>query len=120
MTELERVQTMVENARDALTVRRVYGEPIERDGTIVIPAASVAGGAGGGGGVDDRGNVGSGGGFGLVARPVGAFVMRDGQVRWEPVVDRERQAMIAAATTVVVTLLTLRALTRGRRRRRKR
>ena len=31
-------------------VRRVFGEPIERDGVTLVPTASVRGGAGGGGG----------------------------------------------------------------------
>ena len=37
-------------ARDAITVQRVYGEPYERNGVVVIPAAAVQGGGGGGGG----------------------------------------------------------------------
>ena len=35
-------------ARDTLTVRRVFGESYERDGTLVIPVASVWGGTGSG------------------------------------------------------------------------
>ena len=35
---------------DALTVRRVYGEPYEKNGVTIIPAAMVFGGGGGGGG----------------------------------------------------------------------
>jgi len=114
--ELERINQVIEQARDALTVRRVYGDPIERDGIIVIPAAAVAGGAGGGGGTDDRGNTGGGSGFGLHARPVGVFVIRDGDVRWEPVIDRERQVVINAAL-VAAGLLVLRSLVRGHQKR---
>lgn len=115
--ELEQRQVLdiVERARDTITVSRVYGEPVERAGTIVIPAASVAGGGGGGTGIQD-GQSGTGGGFGVRARPVGAFVIRDGDVRWEPVVDRERQAVLTA-TVAVAALLTLRSLFRRRRRR---
>ena len=29
--------------KDSYTVRRVYGDPIEKDGVIVIPVAMVAG-----------------------------------------------------------------------------
>jgi uncharacterized spore protein YtfJ len=118
MMELEGkpILDIVERARDALTVSRVYGEPIERDGALVIPAAAVMGG--GGGGTDlKEGQTATGGGFGLHARPVGAFVVQNGQVRWEPVVDRERQAVIGAAVAAVA-MLTLRSLFRGRRRRR--
>ena len=32
---------------DAISVRRVFGEPYEKDGLTVIPVASVAGGGGG-------------------------------------------------------------------------
>ena len=39
---------LMTQARDALTVKRVFGEPYERDGVTLIPAAVVRGGAGGG------------------------------------------------------------------------
>ena len=119
MNELEqqRVLDIVERARDTITVGRVYGEPIERDGVIVIPAAAVLGGGGGGSGMQGD-QAGMGGGFGMRARPVGAFVIENGDVRWEPVVDRERQALISAAVGAAA-MLTLRSLLRRRRRRRR-
>src|SRR5438477_1788657 len=70
----------LDRARDAMTVRRVFGDPIERDGITVIPAAKVRGG--GGGGADNAGN--GGGGFGVSATPAGAYVIKDGTVRWRP------------------------------------
>ena len=33
---------------DALGIRRVFGEPIERDGVTVVPVAVSVGGGGGG------------------------------------------------------------------------
>lgn len=58
-------------AQDAVTVRRVYGEPYERNDVTVILAARVAGGGGGGRGEHPSGRgSGSGGGFGIGARPV--------------------------------------------------
>ena len=36
----------ISGARDAITVKRVYGEPYERNGVAVIPAAVVQGGGG--------------------------------------------------------------------------
>jgi uncharacterized spore protein YtfJ len=81
------VEEILEKARSALGPDRVYGEPVERDGVTVIPAAKVAGGGGGGGDESDPGG-GGGGGFGVSARPVGAFVIqRDGSVRWKGVFD---------------------------------
>ena len=49
-----RADREVGQARDALTARRVFGDPIERDGTLILPVASVMGGAGGGGGATPR------------------------------------------------------------------
>jgi uncharacterized spore protein YtfJ len=85
------VEELLSGARDAISVRRVYGEPIERDGVVVIPAAVVGGGGGGGGDNEDNG----GGGFGLRARPVGAYVIKNGEVTWKPAIDPSR--LIAAA-----------------------
>ena len=71
-----KVIELVTTARDAITVKRVFAEPYEKDGVTVIPAAIVAGGGGGGGGHDDQGQEGEGGGFGVMSRPAGAFVYR--------------------------------------------
>ena len=92
------VEEILEGARDAMTARRVYGDPIERDGVTVVPAASVGGGGGGGG--DDANNGGAG--FGLRARPVGAFVIRGEDVRWVPAVDVTRVLLIALAGLLVL------------------
>ncbi len=114
--ELERLQQTLADARDAISVSRVYGDPIERDGTTVIPAAAVRGGGGGGGGEGPNGEgAGSGSGFGMDARPVGAFVVRDGNVHWEPAVDRNRQIATVGAV-LIVGLLTVRTLVKRRRR----
>jgi len=100
----------VSTARDALTVKRVFAEPYEKDGVTVIAAAAVAGGAGGGSGTDAEGQDGEGGGFGARARPVGAYVVRNGEVSWRPAVDVNR--IVAVVGLVLVTYL----LRRPRRR----
>ena len=92
------VDQMWKGARDAVTVKRVYGEPVEREGVTLIPAAAVRGGAGGGG--DSQGN--GGGGFGVVARPIGAYVIRNGQVSWRPAVDLNRVVLLAAALLYLI------------------
>ena len=100
-------QETISKAQDAITVRRVYGEPYERDGVVVIPAAEVRGGGGGGGGEDpDRRGSGSGGGFGLTARPVGAYVIAEGKVSWEPALDVTRLVLhvLTAALGVAFVL----------------
>jgi uncharacterized spore protein YtfJ len=99
-----RIDEMLGSARDALTVRRVYGEPYERDGVTVIPVAAVGGGGGGGGGHDATGQEGEGGGFALGAKPAGVYVVTDGQVRWRPAVDVNRLVATVAAAVVAITL----------------
>jgi uncharacterized spore protein YtfJ len=96
------VQEMVGKARDAITVKRVYGEPYERNGVTIITAASVAGGGGGGAGEGPTaGQTGTGGGFGLGGRPVGAYVLRGDDVSWEPAIDVTRIATQALALAAV-------------------
>lgn len=91
-------------AKDVITVKRVYGEPYERDGLTVIPAAVVGGGGGGGGGHDERGQEGEGGGFGMGGRPAGAFVVKDGQVSWRPAVDPNRIMMMVGMVAIAYVL----------------
>jgi uncharacterized spore protein YtfJ len=98
-----KVTEVLSSAKDAITVKRVYAEPYEKDGLTVIPAAVVGGGAGGGTGHDDKGQEGEGGGFGVSARPAGAYVIKDGQVSWRPAVDPNR--IIAVAGLVLVAYL---------------
>jgi uncharacterized spore protein YtfJ len=104
------VQDVIAQARDTLTVKRVFGEPYEKDGVTVIPAARVQGAAGGGSGEDPQSQgQGSGSGFAVAARPVGAFVIRDGELNWRPAVDVTRIAL-GGQVLAVVALLTVRAI----------
>jgi uncharacterized spore protein YtfJ len=48
---------MVSQAREATTVRRVFGDPYEKDGVTIIPAAKVRGRGGGRGKDEDRGSL---------------------------------------------------------------
>jgi uncharacterized spore protein YtfJ len=108
------VQDVLAQARDALTVKRVFGEPYEKDGVTIIPAARVQGGAGGGGGEDAQGQGrGSGSGFGMTARPVGAFIIRGGELSWRPAVDVNR-ILLGAQVVAVVALLTARTILKAR------
>jgi uncharacterized spore protein YtfJ len=97
------VDEMLGGVRDSLRAQMVFGEPIERDGTTVVPAASVRGGGGGGGDREHNG----GGGFGVQARPAGAYVIREGEVEWRPAVDVDRIARSALAAIVALVVLRL-------------
>ena len=109
---------LMQQARDAVTVKRVFGEPYERNGVTLIPAASLRGGAGGGKGEGGAGDSatgsGSGGGFGLTAKPAGVYIIEDGRVRWQPAVDVNR-IVLGGQIVAVVGLLVLRSILRRRR-----
>lgn len=109
-----RVFDMVRTVHDSLSVQRVFGEPYEQDGVTVIPAARIRGGGGGGddgsaGG--DKPDAAGGGGFGVSARPVGAYVIRDGSVRWEPALDLTR-VIVGGQLLVALALLVVRSVIR--------
>jgi uncharacterized spore protein YtfJ len=93
------LREIIKRAHQAVSVSQVMGEPIERDGLTVVPAATVFGGGGGGGGgstADEEGTSpgeGAGFGFGLAAWPAGAFEIRDQEVRWHPAIDYTRIAL---------------------------
>ena len=111
------VQDVLAQARDTMTVKRVFGEPYEKDGVTIIPAARVLGGAGGGSGEDPQGQGrGSGSGFGVTARPVGAFIIQGGELSWRPAVDVNR-IILGGQVVVVIALLTLRAIVKARAKR---
>jgi uncharacterized spore protein YtfJ len=103
----------VSQARDAITVKRVFGDPYEKDGVTLLPAAAVGGGAGGGGGQDAQGGGGGGSGFGVGARPVGAFVIRDGDVLWQPAVDVTR-IVLGGQLVAIAAMLTIRTIVKAR------
>jgi uncharacterized spore protein YtfJ len=99
------IKETIAGAQDALTARRVFGEPYERNGLAVIPAASVQGG-GGGGGSESEGGSDGGAGFGLNARPVGAWVVREDEVSWQPAFDLNRAILGCQLLGLVAILLT--------------
>lgn len=105
--DIQEFEKLLGPADRALNARRVYAEPLERDGVTVIPTAAVRGGGGGGGGTDAEGRTsGTGTGFGLTARPVGAFVIRQGKLGWRPAVDVNRVilgAQILAGLALILT-----------------
>ena len=104
------VDELLRGARDAMSARTVFAEPIERDGILIIPAAKVRGGGGGGSDTESNG----GGGFGLAAKPAGAYVVRDGQVTWQPAIDVNRLAL-GGQLVAIVALLVLRTWIKHRR-----
>lgn len=110
------IQEMVEGLKDNLSVKRVFGEPYEKDGVTVIPVASFGGGGGGGGGGTET-EGGSGGAFGLGAKPAGVYVIRAGEVEWKPAIDMNRM-ITAAQVLIVVGALSWRSVAKRRAKKR--
>jgi len=113
-----KIDELMTLAKDSMTVRRVYSDPVESDGVTVIEVATVSGGGGLGTGSDKDGGEGSGGGFGLGAKPVGVYVIKNGRLTWRPAVDVNRLATLVGIVAVTALLVGARIATadRGRRR----
>jgi len=81
------------SARDALSVKQVFGDAYECGDRTIIPVAVVSGGGGGGSGegIDQaESGRGFGSGFGLNTRPVGVYEVGNYGAEWKPAVDVNR------------------------------
>lgn len=109
------VDELTAGARDTLTVKRVFGEPYEKNGVTVIPAAAVRGGLGAGETEPGESTPGgTGGGFGMTARPVGAYQIKGDEVTWVPAADTTR-VIVLSQIVMIVALLVFRSILRSRR-----
>ncbi len=82
--------------------RDVFGKPVRSGDVTVIPVASVIGGGGGGEMESENPGPQGGLGYGFMARPVGAWVIRGDKVRWRPAVDMTRLLLAALAVGLLV------------------
>jgi uncharacterized spore protein YtfJ len=125
------VANLLAKASDGLSVSRAFGTAYEKNGTLIIPVALVAGGGGGGTSgpraatSDARTDppaapgatrqpserMDAGGGFGGLVLPVGAYIVKGDQVRWVSAIDT---TIVVLASLSVARMLT-RAWTRRRR-----
>jgi uncharacterized spore protein YtfJ len=125
------VREVLNHARDAMTVKRVFGDPYEKEGVTVIPVANLMGGAGAGGGPgsgvqpasageeavgESARDSGYGMGYGLRATPAGVYVIKGGEVEWKPALDMNRLTLQRAGVTILA-LLVLRSIVRTLARR---
>jgi len=111
------VDELLAQARDVMSVKRVFGEPIDKNGVTIIPVANVMGGAGGGTGRDSSADNGAGAGFGLRLTPAGVFVIRDGTVTWQPALNLNF-VILGGQLAAIVLFLTVRAIVQARAARR--
>jgi uncharacterized spore protein YtfJ len=123
---LDTTLAKLDGVKDVLTVRRVFGDAYQVDDVTIIPVAVLRGGGGGGGGEGDSGvahatengsqATGSGGGmgFGVDARPIGVYVVKNGEVTWQPTIDVMR-IVVGGQFLALVAILSIRSLLRRRR-----
>lgn len=109
-----KVMDVLSEARSAISAREVFGEPIEKNGVTLIPAAKISGGGGGGG--DGNAQQAGGAGFGVMSHPAGAFVIKGSQVTWHPAIDVNR-IVLMGQVVAIVALLTVRTAIKARARR---
>jgi len=97
-------QELLNRVAENLSVRRAFGTPYEKAELLIVPVALIAGGGGGGvKRVTEEGKPSdSGGGFGGLVLPMGAYVMKGDEVRWLPVWD---VILVALASVGVLRLL---------------
>jgi uncharacterized spore protein YtfJ len=110
------MQELLAQARDVMTVRRVFGEPIEKNGVTIVPVANVMGAAGGGPGPSSSADN-TGGGFGLRLTPAGVYVIKDGEVTWRPALNLNL-VILGGQLVAMVVFLTIRAIVQARTARR--
>jgi uncharacterized spore protein YtfJ len=107
------IEDILAKANDTMTVKRVFGDPFEKDGMTVIPVAAFSGGGGGGSGQDEGGSGGSGGGYGISAKPLGAYVIKDGKLSWQPAIDVNK-VIFGGQIVAIIALLVIRSILKSR------
>ena len=94
--EIDLMRDTMDSLLAVASVDAVYGEPVKKGDTLIIPAAEVLAGAGfgfgsGSGGGEEEGSsgkgIGGGGGGRSFARPVAVIIASPEGVRVEPVMD---------------------------------
>jgi uncharacterized spore protein YtfJ len=99
------IQQLLIGAQEALTARRVFGEPVRVDDVTLVPVAVVRGGGGAFGRNTEKGGI----GFGINGRPAGVYVVRGDDVRWRPALDINR-IVLGGQVVAIVAILALRAV----------
>lgn len=113
--KVEEIEGIIEQGTDAMSVKRVFGEPIRQDGITLIPVAKVRGMGGGGSGEGPEAQGrGWGSGFGITARGLGTYVIKGDDVRFVPAIDVNRIVLIAGFVAVAAMLLIGRPVVKAR------
>lgn len=112
---MSQFEDLLADAKEVITVRKVYGDPYQSNGVTVIPAASVRGGFGSGEGEGSATTpAGRGGGMGMSGRPIGAYQIKGDQVTWIPAVDVSR-VIFTGQIMAIVAMLVIRSILKRRK-----
>jgi uncharacterized spore protein YtfJ len=127
------LRELASSIMEAATVKRVFGQPIEKDGVVLIPVADVRGGFGGGEAAPAEAGTAAlgstsrstpvagttgprltswGGGSAWSATPAGVYVLKDRDVSWVPAVNANRTILLGCLTGIVA-LLVVRSIARS-------
>lgn len=98
------IESLAQKLGKTANAATIYGEPVERDGVTVIPAAKAMYGFGGGADMK-AGEEGSGGGGGVAIKPVGYIEIKDGNTKFKSIPDPERVIKIIGVAGVVAFML---------------
>ena len=98
------IERLVERIGSSAHVQAAFGDPVERDGAVVIPVARVRCGFGGGQGGDEKAG-GAGAGGGIQVTPVGYVEMKGGGVSYRPIRDMGAIAPLIVASGVAGLLI---------------
>lgn len=113
---MSQLDDLLADAKDVITVKKVFGEPFQSNGVTMIPVASVRGGFGSGeGDGSETTSASRGGGMGMSGRPIGAYQIKGDQLSWVPAVDLSR-VIFTGQVMVMIALLVIRSIAKGRRK----
>ena len=97
-TDVQQLLDTFGNLRNEANVNACFGEPVTVEGRTVIPVARIGYGLGVGAGqaptAEGEGGGGSGGGSGLISSPLGVVEVTSQGTRIEPVIDRQKVAVV--------------------------
>jgi uncharacterized spore protein YtfJ len=110
----ERFGKLLKSLGGAATAKAVFGQPVEKDGTTIVPVARVRFGVGGGGGRGpgskkasengDAEQVGYGQGGGVQAGPLGYIELSGGKATYTRIADPARPLAIALLAPLVLAI----------------
>ena len=110
----ERFSKLLKSLGAAATAKAVFGQPVEKDGTTIVPVARVRFGVGGGGGRGagrkkkaddgDAEQVGYGQGGGVQAGPLGYIELSGGTASYKRIADPARPLVIAMLIPLVAAI----------------